>query len=109
MKFRNYIVILLVGAFLTSCINRHPKIGFLMHAYDSPRWENDEKYFVDAVKQLKGKALVREAGNDQDLQIKQARELISDGASVLVVIPVNQYAAARIVDLAHDNEIKVIA
>jgi len=109
MKIRIYTVLLLIGMILTGCMNRHPKIGFLLHAYDSPRWENDEKFFIDAVKQLKGKALVREAGNDQDLQIQQARELIRDGASVLVVVPVNQYTAARIVDLAHDNEIKVIA
>jgi D-xylose transport system substrate-binding protein len=109
MKIRNYIVILLIGMFLAGCINRHPKIGFLIHEYDSPRWANDEKYFVDAVKKLKGIPLVRMAGNDQDLQIKQAGELIRDGVSVLVVIPVNLYGAGKIVELAHDNEIKVIA
>ena len=109
MKIRTYIFVLVMGMIITGCVNRHPKIGFLVHAYDSPRWENDMKYFVEEVKHLKGKPLVREAGNDQDLQIKQAGELIREGASVLVVIPVDQYASAKIVDIAHDNEIKVIA
>jgi D-xylose transport system substrate-binding protein len=109
MKIWIYTLILFVGMVQTSCLNRHPKIGFLIHAYDSPRWQNDEKYFTDEVKRLKGKVLVREAGNDKNLQLKQAEELIRDGVSVLVVIPVDQYAAGRIVNLAHENELKVIA
>jgi D-xylose transport system substrate-binding protein len=109
MKTWIYTFILLAGIVLTGCMNRHPKIGFLIHAYDSPRWENDVKYFTEEVKRLKGKVLVREAGNDKNLQLKQAGELIREGVSVLVVVPVDQYAAGRIVDVAHDNGIKVIA
>jgi D-xylose transport system substrate-binding protein len=109
MKIRIYTLVLLIGMVMIGCANRHPKIGFLIHGYDSPRWANDEKYFVDAVKKLKGTPLVRMAGNDQDLQIRQASDLINQGVSVLVVIPVNLYGAGKIVELAHDNEIKVIA
>jgi len=109
MKITIYSFILVLGMILAGCLNKQPKIGFLIHGYDSPRWVNDEKYFVDALKKLKGIPLVRMAGNDQELQIKQAGELIQDGASVLVVIPVNLYGAGKIVELAHDNEIKVIA
>lgn len=109
MKIRICAIILLVGMILAACMNRHPQIGFLIHSYDSPRWKSDEKYFVDAVKLLKGKPLVREAKGDQDLQIKQAEELINMGVAVLVVIPADQYAAAKIVELAHNRDIKVIA
>ena len=109
MKFRIYTFILIVGLIFSGCLSRQPKIGFLIHGYDSPRWANDEKYFVDAVKKLKGIPLVKMAGNDQELQIRQAVELIHEGASVLVIIPVDLYGAGKIVELAHDNEIKVVA
>ncbi len=98
-----------VGIILTGCLGRQPKIGFLLHGHDSPRWEKDERYFIDAVKKLRGKVIVREAGNSQETQIKQANELIDEGVSVLVVIPVDLYVAGKIVDLAHENEVKVIA
>jgi D-xylose transport system substrate-binding protein len=101
--------ILLVGVLLSGCLYRQPKVGFLLHGYDSPRWAKDEKYFVDAVKRLKGNVIVREAGNSQELQIKQAGELINEGVSVLVVVPVDLYVAGKIVELAHNNEVKVIA
>ena len=109
MKTRILTLIFLIGIILTSCLNRNPKIGFLIHGYDSPRWENDEKYFIEAVKQLKAEALVREAGNKKKTQLDQAQELIKLGVAVLVVIPVDQYAASKIVNLAHENGIKVIA
>ncbi len=109
MKIRICIFIFFMGIILSGCQFRQPKIGFLLHSYDSPRWAKDEKYFVDAVKRLKGTALVRMAGNDQNVQISQAKELIDEGASVLVVVPVDLYGAGKIVELAHNNEVKVIA
>ena len=109
MKTWIYVFLLIFGTVLTGCLNRHPKIGFLIHSYDSPRWQNDAKYFTEEVTRLNGKALIKEAGNDQNVQLKQAGELINEGVSVLVVVPVDQYAAGRIVSLAHDNGIKVIA
>lgn len=109
MKIRVFTFLLLVGMVLTGCLNNQPKIGFLIHGYDSPRWKHDEKYFVDALKQLKGIPIIRQADNDPDLQIKQAEELIRMGVKSLVVIPVDQYIAARIVEIAHENNVKVIA
>jgi len=81
----------------------------LVHSFETPRWQNDQKYFVDAVKQLRGVPLVKVADNIADKQFEQAKELINEGVKVLVVIPVDQSTAARIVNLAHDNEIQVIA
>jgi D-xylose transport system substrate-binding protein len=109
MKTWIYALILIIGMNLSGCISHQPKIGFLLHGYDSPRWTKDEQFFVDAVKRLKGTVIVKDAGNSQEMQIKQANELIDEGVSVLVVIPVDLYVAGKIVDLAHENEIKVIA
>jgi D-xylose transport system substrate-binding protein len=102
-------IILLVGLMTTGCLNRPPKIGLLIHDNNNPCLKNDEKSLVEAVIQLKGRPVVRKAGNDCNLQIKQAEELIKMKVGVLVVMPVDQLAAAKIVALAHDNEIKVIA
>jgi D-xylose transport system substrate-binding protein len=109
MRTTVFSLFLLVGLIFAGCTNKHPKIGLLVHSFETPRWQNDKKYFVDAVKQLGGIPLVKVANNNADKQFEQAKELINDGIMVLVVIPVDQSTAAKIVNLAHENEIRVIA
>jgi D-xylose transport system substrate-binding protein len=81
----------------------------LVHSLETPRWESDQKYFTEAVAQLGGKAIVAVADNDEQKQIEQAKKMIESGISVLVLIPVNQFTAGQIVDLAHKSKVKVIA
>lgn len=109
MKTMVIILLLLSGFTLVNCSAKHPKIGFLIHSYDAPRWKNDQRYLTDAVNQLNGTAMVRVADNNAKKQIEQAKELIRKGAMVLIVIPVDQAEAAEIVRLAHKKEIRVIA
>ncbi|MBW6536008.1 MAG: substrate-binding domain-containing protein [Mariniphaga sp.] len=85
------------------------KIGFLMHALDKERWENDRDYFVEKVQELGGTVEVRIADNDAKKQLDQANELLVNGVDVLVVIPVDQFAAAKIVENAHAKNTKVIS
>jgi D-xylose transport system substrate-binding protein len=101
--------ILLIGIVLGGCIPKHPKIGLLVHSFDVPRWQNDQNYFIAAVNKLGGVPLVKLADNNSDTQLQQAKDLINEGAAVLVVIPVDQYAAAKIVEMAHERNVKVIA
>jgi len=100
---------LLAGLIFAGCVNKHPKIGLLVHSFETPRWQNDQKYFVDAVKQLGGIALVNVADNNGNKQLDQARDLINAGVQVLVVIPVNQTTSANIVSMAHAKGVPVIA
>ncbi len=109
MKTTIFSLFLLAGFIFAGCTPRQPKIGLLVHDLESPRWQNDQKYFVSAVEQLGGVALVKVADNNAEKQITQARELIKKGAMVLVVIPVDQASAAQIVTLAHKKDIRVIA
>ncbi|MEI7522977.1 MAG: substrate-binding domain-containing protein [Mariniphaga sp.] len=109
MKTTIFSFLLLAGIVLAGCAPRHPKIGLLVHSFDAPRWQNDQRYFVEAVNQLDGIPMVRVADNDARRQLAQAKELISKGAMVLVVIPVDQATASQIVNLAHKKEIRVIA
>ncbi len=85
------------------------KVGFLMHALDKERWENDRDYFVEKVQELGGTVEVRMADNDPKKQLDQAIELLANGVDVLVVIPVDQFSAAQIVENAHAKDAKVIS
>ncbi len=109
MKTKNLIYLTLVVLLLVGCSSGKPKIGLLVHSFDTPRWQRDQKYFTEAVDQLGGVSVVNVAENDQQKQIEQAKEMIKAGISVLVVIPVNQFSSGEIVELAHQSNIKVIA
>jgi len=76
MKTTIFSLFLLAGLIFAGCANKHPKIGLLVHSYETPRWQNDEKYFVEAVKQMGGIALERVADNKPELQLEQAKGLI---------------------------------
>lgn len=89
--------------------NKDVEVGFLIHAFDKERWENDRDYFVEKVQELGGAVQVKIADNDAAKQLEQAKELISKGIDVLVVVPVDQFAAAEIVRVAHEKGVKVIS
>ncbi|MEI6677940.1 MAG: substrate-binding domain-containing protein [Mariniphaga sp.] len=109
MRIRFFMFLLLAGLIFAGCSDKHPKIGLLVHSFESQRWQNDQKYFVDAVQKMGGVPLVKIADNNAQKQLDQAKELIDEGVRVLVVIPVDQSTSAQIVRLAHQNKIKVIA
>lgn len=105
--------LLILSLFLLNGCKEKPKetleVGFLIHALDNERWENDRDYFVEKVQELGGIVHVKIADNDADKQLVQAKELLANGVDVLVVVPVDQFAAADIVKEAHTKEIKVIS
>jgi D-xylose transport system substrate-binding protein len=106
-----FVVILLAFFTVGGCARKedHVKVGFLMHALDKERWENDRDFFVKKVEELGGTVEVRIADNNQEKQFRQAQELLANGIDVLVIVPVDQFAAAQIVDKAHAKDVKVIS
>jgi D-xylose transport system substrate-binding protein len=97
---------------LTGCNEKQKepvKVGFLIHAFDSERWENDLKFFIEKVQDLGGTVKVEIADNNASKQIGQAKELLANGVDVLVIVPVDQFAAAEIVNEAHAHNVKVIS
>jgi D-xylose transport system substrate-binding protein len=86
-----------------------PKVGLLIHALDRERWENDRDFFVKKVEELGGTVQVEIADNDAGKQLAQAKEMLTNGVDVLVVVPVDQFAAAEIVNEAHAKNVKVIS
>ncbi|MEZ5106783.1 MAG: substrate-binding domain-containing protein [Draconibacterium sp.] len=89
--------------------NKDVEVGFLLHALDKERWENDKDFLTQKVQELGGTIIVKVANNDPAKQLEQANELLSNGVDVLVVVPVDQFAAADIVKAAHAKNIKVIS
>lgn len=85
------------------------EVGFLIHELGKERWENDRDYFLKSVQDLGGTVQVMVADNDANKQLTQAKELLAKGVDVLVVVPVDQFAAAEIVKAAHAQNVKVIS
>jgi len=105
------IFVIVLSLFLfDGCTDKDPvKVGFLIHALDKERWENDRDFFVEKVRELGGEVMVRIADNDTKKQLDQANELLTNGVDVLVIVPVDQFAAAQIVDNAKAKNVKVIS
>lgn len=105
------ILVFMSGLFITGCSNKEEpvEVGFLIHAFDKERWEHDKDFFVENVEKLGGTVDVMNAENDADKQLAQAKELLAKGVDVLVVVPVDQFAAAEIVEAAHAKDVKVIS
>lgn len=105
------ILVFLSGLCITGCDTKDEtvEVGFLIHAFDKERWENDRDYFLENVQELGGSVKVMNAENDAKKQLAQAKELLANGVDVLVVVPVDQFAAADIVNAAHEQNVKVIS
>lgn len=85
------------------------KIGFSMDTLKEERWQRDRDMFVEKAKSLGAEVIVQAANGDDALQVSQAENMLAQGVDILVVVPHNAEATARIVELAHQKKIKVIA
>lgn len=87
-------------------------VGLLLPEYTVSRWRKvDEPSFLKDIKALDPgvKVIVSNAGADAGRQLSQAQAAITDGASVLVVIPVDGVAAAQIVRVADQAGVVVVS
>ncbi len=110
--FKLFTLIFLSVLLLNACNKKQEttvEVGLLIHSFDYERWEKDRDFFVEKVKELGGTVKVESAENDAGKQLEQAKQLIANGVDVLVVVPVDQFAAAEIVNEAHARGVKVIS
>ena len=108
-SFKGFVVLLMLAFALLSCSNTDIKIGFMLPNMVSGRYLKENKFFCEKIQELGGKAIVASADYDDNKQIAQANELISQGVKVLVVNSINGNTAAAIVRAAHKRNVKVIA
>ena len=102
------LIILMLGLIIIPA-SAQVKVGLLLDDYMSERWYLDEKFLKEAVERNGGQVFLGIAYGDPKEQVFQARQLISDGVQVLVVVASNSDAAAMIVDLAHEKGVPVVA
>jgi D-xylose transport system substrate-binding protein len=84
-------------------------IGFSMDTLKEERWQRDKDLVEKRAKELGIQVNVQVANGDDNLQIKQAENLLTQGVDVLIVAPHNGDIAASIVEAAHRQGVKVIA
>lgn len=112
MKYLLKLIVLCFFALIvvSGCVKeKKPEIGLLIHSFNNERWKNDRDFFVTKAQELGGTVKVLDAQNDADKQLAEAKELLTNGVDVLVVVPVNQFAAADIVNEAHAKNVKVVS
>lgn len=85
------------------------EIGFLIHSRSNIRWEMDIKYLEERAKELNAKLIIMDAKGDENIQLKQASELLDMGVDILIVVAANQNTAGGIVRAAHEKNVKVIS
>ena len=85
------------------------RIGFLMDAFQQERWQKDKAMFEARCKELGADLILQAADGDDDLQMKQAESLLTQGVDVLVIVPHNAEVAGAIVDLAKRQKVPVIS
>ncbi|WP_075590131.1 sugar ABC transporter substrate-binding protein [Labilibacter marinus] len=109
MKALKITLIIAFGLFLLTGCNQKPQIGLLMDTLAQERWEKDMTLIEKHIEEMGGICTVAIADSDPDKQLQQAKELIENGAEVLIVIPVDSKKAGDIVRYAHQHYVPVIS
>lgn len=89
--------------------NEQVFIGFLMDTLKEERWQRDKELVEQRAKEVGAQLSVQVANGDDNLQIKQAENLLSQKVDVLIVAPHNGEIASTIVEMAHREGVPVIS
>lgn len=109
ISFISILFMLLVSiSILSGCKQQAPKIGILICCSDNANEQRKKDYLVDNLTKMGAEVMV-DLADKQGKQIQQAKEMIKKGAKVLIIVSTNQYESAKIVELAHNENVKVIA
>ena len=84
-------------------------VGFSMDTLKEERWQRDKELVEKRAKELGIQVSVQVANGDDNLQIKQAENLLTQNVDVLIVAPHNGEVAASIVEAAHRQGVPVIS
>ncbi|MCR9058645.1 MAG: substrate-binding domain-containing protein, partial [Rhodobacteraceae bacterium] len=87
-------------------------VALLLPENVNPRWEQqDAAAFVSTMKEIAPgvKVEVFNANNDTSVQQRQAEQALTQGAKVLVVIPIDGESSAVIADMAAEEDVPTIA
>ncbi|MDX6692498.1 MAG: D-xylose transport system substrate-binding protein [Blastocatellia bacterium] len=85
------------------------KIGFSMDTLKEERWQRDKELVEQRAKELGAELIVQVANGDDNVQTKQADNLLTQNVDVLIVAPHNGVVAASIVEAAKKQCVPVIS
>lgn len=85
------------------------RIGFLMDSLQQERWQKDRDIFIKRAEELGAEVLLQTADGKDEVQLKQAESLLTQGVDVLVLVPHNAEVAGQIVDMAKRQNIPIIS
>lgn len=88
------------------------KIGVSMPTLQEERWKKDEAMIKAKLMQLgvlEKNILIQSADGDEQKQVSQCENLITQGIDALIIIPQNGDAVAPVVASAHKAGVKVVA
>jgi D-xylose transport system substrate-binding protein len=86
-----------------------PQVAFLLSTLQEERYQKDVRYFEARARELGIDTVTLAADGDNQTQISQVEEVLTEGATVLVIQPTDSQAASSYVRLAHEHGAKVIA
>jgi D-xylose transport system substrate-binding protein len=87
-------------------------VGISMPTLQEERWQKDRAIVVNQLLALgvsKDKILQQSADGDEQKQVTQCENLITQGIDVLIIFPQNGEACAPVVTSAHEAGVKVVA
>jgi D-xylose transport system substrate-binding protein len=84
------------------------KIGFLLKTMQEERYQRDKATFLARAKALGSEVIFDSANNDEQAQLAAFENMLSQGAQVIVLQPVNTGTAGGMVTSAHKAGIKVV-
>jgi D-xylose transport system substrate-binding protein len=89
--------------------NEPVHIGFSMDTLKEERWQRDKQLVEQRAKEVGAQLSVLVANGDDNVQVKQAENLLTQGVDVLIVAPHNGEVAASIVEMAKRQGVPVIS
>jgi D-xylose transport system substrate-binding protein len=84
-------------------------IGFSMGAIREERWFKDRDLFVKKAKELGAEVIITSSDYNSSEQISQIENLVSQGASVIVIIPSDSEKLGPAIEKANQDGVKIIA
>ena len=117
MKFHRRLVLGGMAALLAVpfALSVHPagaadkiRIGFLLKTMQEERYQRDKAAFLARAKALGAEVIFDSANNDEQMQLAAFENMLSQGAQVIVLQPVNTGTAGSMVTSAHKARVKVV-
>lgn len=85
------------------------KIGLSVVDLTLERWQHDRDIFVQRAEELGAEVLVQSADGNEENQLSQIQNMLSQGVDAIVIIAVNSDSLSPVVDQAVEEGVKVIA